>query len=277
MGYKDILVHVDDTGACDARLDVAVGLAERFEAHLTGVYVDAGIALPTLTDVQISPALLESLEEDRRTRCEGAARRFDARLARSAAAREWRLVEGTLVPTLTRHARYADLVVMGQDSPEEGTIVVGGLPDGITLACGRPVLIVPYIGTTAAPGKRVIVAWNGSREAARAVNDALPLLAGADTVEVLCFNAASGAERDADVPGADICLHLARHGVNAQARQVVASDIDVGEMLLSQAADYSADLIVMGAYGHARLREMVLGGTTRQLLRHMTVPVLMAH
>ncbi|MDX1431464.1 MAG: universal stress protein [Gammaproteobacteria bacterium] len=277
MSYKDILVHVDETKACDARLDVAVGLAERFEAHLTGIYVDPGLAIPTVADVQISPVLLEGLEEDQQRRRAEATKRFESRLERSGVAREWRIAEGELVGTLTRHARYADLIVMGQDSPEEGTIVVGGLPDAVALACGRPILVVPYIGVTRAPGGRVIVAWNATREAARAVNDALPLLRGADVVEVLSINAAKGEEFDADLPGADISLHLARHGVTAEARQIVADDIDVGEMLLSHAADNGADLIVMGAYGHARFREVVLGGATRQLLRHMTVPVLMSH
>ena len=277
MSYKDILVHVDDTKACESRLDVAVGLAERFESHLTGIYVDPGIAIPTVADVQISPMLLEGLEEEREQRCREAAQRFESRLKRSSVANEWRSLEGELATTLIRQARYADLVVMGQDSPDEGTIVVGGLPDAVALACGRPTLIVPYIGVTRAPGGRVIVAWNGSREAARALNDALPLLVGADVVEVLSINARSGEESDADVPGADISLHLARHGVKAEARQIVANDVDVGEMLLSHAADHGADLIVMGAYGHARWREVVLGGATRQLLRHMTVPVLMSH
>lgn len=277
MSYRDILVHVDDTKACAARLDVAVGLAERFEAHLTGIYVDAGLAIPAMADVQISPALLEGLEEEHRRRCAQAMKGFESRLARSQVAREWRLAEGELVSTLTRHARYADLLVMGQDSPDEGAIVLGGLPDAVTLACGRPVLIVPYIGATRAPGSRIVVAWNGSREAARAVNDALPLLRGADAVEVLSINPAEGEERDADLPGADISLHLARHGVEAEARQSVASDVDVGDMLLSHISDYGADLVVMGAYGHARLREVVLGGATRQLLKHMTVPVLMSH
>jgi nucleotide-binding universal stress UspA family protein len=137
--------------------------------------------------------------------------------------------------------------------------------------------VVPYIGAATPPGKRVIVAWNGGREAARAVNDALPLLVAADQVDVVCVNPGRGEEDDADLPGADLCLHLARHGVKAEAQELVASDIEAGDLLLSRAADSGADLIVMGAYGHARWREVVLGGVTRQLLNQMTVPVFMSH
>jgi nucleotide-binding universal stress UspA family protein len=137
--------------------------------------------------------------------------------------------------------------------------------------------VVPYIGIKTAPGKHAIVAWNGSREAARAVNDALPILRGADQVEVMCANPDRGELGDADLPGADLCLHLARHGVKAEAQTLVASDLEIGDLLLSRAADHGADLIVMGAYGHARWREVVLGGVTRQLLEQMTVPVLMSH
>jgi nucleotide-binding universal stress UspA family protein len=126
-------------------------------------------------------------------------------------------------------------------------------------------------------GKHVIVAWNVSREAARAANDALPFLVAADRVDVMCVNASSAKEGDADLPGADLCLHLARHGVKAEAHSLAASDVDTGNLLLSRAADRGADLIVMGAYGHARWREVVLGGVTRELLGQMTVPVFMSH
>jgi len=277
MTFKDILVHIDDTKACKARLDAAVMLAEQFDAHLTGVYVDPGVELPALVDVPVSPELLRGIEEEHEARCQNAEKQFKERLKRTSAASEWRLARGELVSTLTRNARYADLVVIGQEGGEDETVVIGGLPDSLVLSCGRPTLVIPYIGPGDTIGRRIIVAWNGGREAARAVNDALPFLQRADSVEVLSVNPASGEESDADIPGADLCLHLARHGVKAEAQQVVANDIDAGDMLLSRAADHGADLIVMGAYGHARWREIVLGGATKQLLRQMTVPVLMSH
>lgn len=277
MQYQDILVHVDDSASTPARLKVAVELAERFDAHLVGVYVDPGLALPTLVDVPISPSLIEELEDEHRARRERAEQQFRQTLDRSNVKSEWRVAEGELGHTLSRHARYVDLAVLGQEGTDDQKVVIGGLPDTVALTCGRPVLVVPYIGVKTPPGKHVIVAWNGSREAARAVNDALPILKGADKVEVMCADPQRGELEGADLPGADLCLHLARHGVKAEAQILEISDIEIGDALLSRAADHDADLIVMGAYGHARWREVVLGGTTRQMLEQMTVPVLMSH
>lgn len=277
MQYQDILVHIDDGESMPGRLAVAIELAERFGAHLTGIYVDAGLALPTLIDVPISPSLVEALEDEHRQRCDRAEQQFRTTVDRSQVGNEWRLAQGELANTLSRHARYADLVILGQEGAEDQKMVIGGLPDSVILGCGRPALVVPYIGASTPPGKHAIVAWNGSREAARAVNDALPLLAGADRVDVMCVNPGQSELQDAPLPGADLCLHLARHGVKAEAQEVVASDLEVGDVLLSRAADHGADLIVMGAYGHARWREVVLGGATRQLLNQMTIPVFMSH
>jgi nucleotide-binding universal stress UspA family protein len=137
------------------------------------------------------------------------------------------------------------------------------------------VLIVPRYGVFGTVGERVLIAWNGSREATRAAHDALPLLKRATKVTVLSIDPDHDSQRR--VPSADITLHLARHGVAAEADSTVALDIAVGDVLLSRAADLGADLIVMGGYGHSRVREMVLGGATRHLLQHMTVPVLMSH
>jgi nucleotide-binding universal stress UspA family protein len=145
------------------------------------------------------------------------------------------------------------------------------------MGAGRPVLIVPYVGTFKTLGQRVLVAWNASREATRAVNDALPLLERASSVRVLSVNPRRGIAGHGPIAGADMSLHLARHGVRVEAAAVNTDDVRVDDMLLSQAADAGADLIVMGAYGHSRLGEYVLGGATRHLLRQITVPVFMSH
>jgi nucleotide-binding universal stress UspA family protein len=189
---------------------------------------------------------------------------------------EWRVEEDGILETTGLHGRYFDLTVVGQgidlDDPT-GALTV--LPEELALSIGRPVLVVPRYGTFPALGDHVLVAWNASREAARAVNDALPFLRRAQRVTVLSVD--PGDHPDQRIPSADITLHLARHGVNAVAAQTRSADISVGDTLLSRAADIEADLIVCGAYGHSRLREMVLGGATRHLLQHMTVPVLMSH
>ncbi|MCP5151123.1 MAG: universal stress protein [Ectothiorhodospiraceae bacterium] len=274
--YRDLVVHVDDGKSCAGRLEAAIELANRFEAHLTTVCVDPGLNVPVFVEAPVMPTLLEQLEADRAKRIESVREQVAQICDRAGIAAEWRLAEGELVSTLNLHGRYSDLVILGQEGGgDEEEAVVGGLPDSLTLELGRPVLVIPYIGVRRPPGKRVLVAWNGSREAARAVHDAMPFLVAAEHVEVVYANPREG--QAGDLPGADISLHLARHGVKASAEQVVAGDVDIGDLLLSRAADADADLIVMGAYGHSRFREVVLGGVTRHLLRHMTVPVLMSH
>jgi nucleotide-binding universal stress UspA family protein len=173
-------------------------------------------------------------------------------------------------------ARYADLVVAGQpEADDEGDL--RGLADELVFSAGRPVLFVPYAGRFPALGKRVLVAWDAGREAARAVTDALPLLQRAEAVEVCAFDPEKRARKHGEQPGADVGLYLARHGVKVTVARQSGAGYDVGAQILSRAADVGADLVVMGAYGHARVREMVLGGATRTLLEAMTVPVLMSH
>jgi nucleotide-binding universal stress UspA family protein len=152
-----------------------------------------------------------------------------------------------------------------------------GLPEEVTLNSGRPTLVVPYIGAAATIGERVMVAWNASREAARAIGDAMPLLERAKVVTVVSVNARPDALGHGEDPGADIGAHLARHGLKVEVERLEARDIDVPNAILSRLADAGSDLLVMGCYGHSRLREMVLGGVTRTILGEMTVPVLMAH
>ena len=158
------------------------------------------------------------------------------------------------------HARYTDMVIVGQMEPELHAVrPARELPERLLLGVGRPILVVPYAGAFTTVGERVLVAWNASREATRAVNDALPILQQASRVTVLAVSPRGGVSGDGDVPGADLALHLSRHGVKAEASWVRAHDIEVGAMLLSWACDCQADLFVMGGYGHSRFREIVLG------------------
>src|SRR5690606_8100412 len=185
---------------------------------------------------------------------------------------EWRVMDGDPVDAMTLCTRYADIAVVGQANPDEPGINARMVPE-LLLAAGRPILVVPYVGTYTSFGRRIMVAWNGNREATRAVHDALPLLKKAEQVIVFCVNPSD----DQHIPGSDMALHLSRHGVNAEPRHVVAPDIGVGDALLSAAADHAVDVLVMGGYGRSRLRELVLGGATRQILQSMTVPVLLSH
>lgn len=277
MTLSDVLVHVDTDASSAARIDLAVALAARHHAHLTGLHVMVRPTLPGFVEAEIP----ESVRELQRTHLYQTAARaeslFHERARRQEGPREWRAREAdALAPSIMLDARYADLTVVAQGlDTDGGSADLARLPEELVLGVGRPVLIVPRYGTFPIVGERVLVAWNGSREATRAVNDALPILTQAESVTVLSVDPEG--EPGHRLPGAEIALHLARHGVKAEAASTRSADIGVGDVLLSYAADLGADLLVMGAYGHSRLREMVLGGATRQILREMTVPVLMSH
>jgi len=275
---KDILVHVDNSRACGPRIEAAVKIANQFGAHLSGLYVRPRLTvIPPYIAADLDPAMMTIQTQAVDAQAEEAKSRFDTIAAASDLTVEWRCVEGGLARTINTHARYADLVVLGQADADDPKSVSDGLADRVVLESGRPVLVIPYIGFPEDFAERALVAWNGSREAVRAVNDAMPFLQAAKRVDVLAIDPDDAENGHGDIPSADICLHLARHGVNAHANHITATDIDVGDMLLSRVADAGANLIVMGAYGRSRFREIVLGGATRHLLRHMTVPVLMSH
>ena len=282
MALKDILVHLDTTPRCAARLNLAAALAARHGAHLVGLLVADipsanyfyGAAMPL---VPASPEeIIRRLRDEANAAATPVQQAFNECLRRNGIEGEWRMVEGSPPVTTALHGRYADLVVVGQPNPYEPS---DGDPITVStvMTAGRPVLAVPFAGDFPVIGEHVLIAWNASREAARAVNDALPLIGQAKKVTVLAINPQSGIGGHGDVPAADISLHLARHGLKAEAAHTVAKDISDGEALLSYAADIGADLIVAGAYGHSRARELVFGGVTRTLVAEMTVPVLFSH
>jgi nucleotide-binding universal stress UspA family protein len=284
--FKDILVHLDEGPRSATRLKVAADLARRQSAHLTGIYVIDVPASELLYGSGLPYAggggmteMVASLRADAAARAEVSGQEFHDVLRREGLEGEWRAVDGDTAGALSLHARYADLTVLGQ--PNDAEPYKGPRADAVLvnvmLSSGRPVLAVPYAGQFERIGERVLVAWNASREATRAVNDALPLLRGATMVTVLAVNPRHGIKGHGDVPAADIVLHLARHGVTAEAAHTIANDISEGDALLSYAADLGVDLIVSGGYGHSRAREMVFGGVTRTLLQQMTVPMLLSH
>ena len=276
MAVKDLLVHVDDSKANTVRVDTAIRLAQTHDAHLTGLYVMPHLEIPVYAEVQIPDEILAAQREGALARAAEAEKAFRVATDKADLSSEWRFVEGRLASTLALHARYVDLAIVGQRGDTDPLSMSNGVAEHVVLQSGRPTLVVPYIGVPDAIGKHVLVAWNASREAVRAIHDAMPFLEQAQTVTVLAINPPAHADENR-IPSADICQHLARHGVNAEAAHIEAHDIAVGDVLLSRAAGRGADLIVMGAYGHSRFREFVLGGATRHLLEHMTVPVLMAH
>ncbi|MGE0724019.1 MAG: universal stress protein [Alphaproteobacteria bacterium] len=276
MTIRDILVQVDDAPASAHRVGVAATLAASRGAHLVGLCLFGPPPIPAAVEAQLPESVIRDMQVAARATAKAAEDRFRRDCAAAGITHEWRQVETAAPAAAAIHARYADLSVIGQDDPDRPG-PLDGMAEEVVLASGRPTLVVPYVGRFAALGANVLIAWNGSREASRAVHDALPLFRKDARITILALNPESTAAGGAGVPGADIALHLARHGHKVEATHFVSDEISVGDMLLSRAADLGADLIVMGAYGHSRLREIVLGGVTRHLLRHMTVPVLMSH
>ena len=278
MGYKTIVVQLDASTQRGQRLEVAFEQAGKFDAHLVGLYAPGPPFIPSSALAEVGPVALELDARNRKAAAQAAQESFRQTSARHAAVKsEWRSSEGDAIAAACLSARYADLVIAGQPLSMETGGMRAGFAADLVLSVRRPVLFVPYAGRFPTVGKRVLVAWNASPEAARALRDALPILRRASWVEVVAFDPDGFDSHHGDVPGADIGLFLARHGIKVTVSQQTGTDLDVGLQLLSRAADCSADLIVMGAYGHSRLREWILGGVTRTLLETMTVPVLMSH
>jgi nucleotide-binding universal stress UspA family protein len=280
MSYKTILVHLDRGARRGERLELAFRLAEKFDANLIGLFALSAARIPSAALAEAGPIVVEAEKRQRSEAARQAEQEFRTALARHGGVRgEWRASEQDALGAVRLHARYADLVVIGQALPrgDDSDGLLPGFADELVLAVGRPVLLVPYAGRFPGVWDRVLVAWNAGREAARAVTDALPLLTRAVEVLVVAFDPDRGGADHGEEPGADIGLYLARHGVKVTVARQVGTGVNVGEQILSRAADISADLIVMGAYGHSRTRELILGGATRTLLESMTVPVLMSH
>jgi len=283
MAYKDLLVVLDEDPRSRERIVIAAALAERFGAHLVGLYVKVGREPPGRFDhfngyTPVFRALYRDIEENIRAQAEATRLVFEDIVGRQSLSAEWRSTSGYPAEEVAVHGRYADLIILGQLDPDDPwSPLLHPYPEEVALLAGRPILLVPYAGAFEQIGRRVLVGWDASREATRALNDAMPLLATASSVTVITVDAEPSRDSHGEVPGADIALHLARHGVTAQVEQTVSAGIGIGDTLLSRASDLEADLLVMGAYGHSRVRELLLGGATRTVLASTTLPVLMSH
>ncbi|WP_170921008.1 universal stress protein [Enhydrobacter aerosaccus] len=255
---------------------VATNLAVRFGSHLVGLHVRAPFQPPAYFDGSfVMDELFKIYEDTTASDQKAALEAFTAATQGRGIVVESQTLDGAVDRVVARRARCADLTVLGQASPEMPGSTPPDLPEVVALSSGRPTLVVPYVEIRQPIGENVLLCWNSSRESARAASDALPVLKTAKKVTVLAFR--SGQEEDDETDVKAACEWLGRHGVKAAPSDEAAGDVDIGDLVLSRAADLDADLIVMGVYGHTRVREMVLGGVSRTLLRSMTVPVLMAH
>ncbi|WP_207481059.1 universal stress protein [Arenibaculum pallidiluteum] len=273
MQLRDILLLVG-SGVPASVPRAAAQLARRHDAHVTGLFVAPPVA-PVAG--QGGELIQDALRQRRAEAVDEVKTVFEACIAEAGiqARSEWRSEIGEPAIGARRSARRADLAVVCQ-APQDGYIQMNGpRPEDLLFGSGRPVLVIPRFGEYPSIGERVLVAWDGSAEAARAVNDAFPFLAAARKVTILVVN--PDAEAVGALPGADIARHLARHGIEVTVSRTESRELAISDVLLNFSADEGADLLVMGGYGHSRLREMAFGGVTRDILKTTTLPVLMAH
>jgi nucleotide-binding universal stress UspA family protein len=273
---KDIVVNLG-LGTSDHAGNYAVSIAEAFAAHLLGIAVSYEPVIPGTVMGGIPPELIERQRTESQKKVRAAIARFEETARRAGISMETRILNTSVsgaADQIGRIGRRFDLVVVGQPQ-RKSSLPDEVVDEGVLFESGRPVIFVPYIQKVGMKADRIMVCWDGSRTASRAVADAMPFLKKAKQVEIVIVSS-KPAKAD-ELPGADLGQHLARHGLNVGIKRITSPDADVPSTILSYAADSSADMIVMGGYGHSRLREFVLGGVTRGLLESMTVPVLMSH
>jgi nucleotide-binding universal stress UspA family protein len=274
---KDIVANLAVGAPNDVVTDFAVSVAATFSAHLSAVAFLYDPILPPVDMAGIPADIVESIRAENERAAKAAAGRFDEatrEAALSADVRTPAASEAGAPNAFAQVARRFDLSIVAQ--PDPGAPGPGDrVAEAALFGSGRPVLVVPYIQRAGLKLDRLIVCWDGSRSAARAVGDAMPFIVRAKATEVVMVT--SEAAKSDEMPGADIAHHLARHGAKVEVKRIVSTETDVANTILSHAADSSADFLVMGGYGHSRLREFVLGGATRGILASMTLPTLMAH
>ncbi|MFZ0421796.1 MAG: universal stress protein [Xanthobacteraceae bacterium] len=274
---KDIVVNLSVTGGGGPAGDYAVSIASALEAHLAAIAFVYDPIVPISGTGYIPPEVIETQQADNEAAAKAAIDRFAEASRRAGLSAEPLTLSASLAGAgdqFGRIARRFDLAVVGQAEPETST-VEDIIAEATLFESGRPMIVVPYIQKAPLKLDNVMVCWDGSRQAARAVGDALPLLAKAGRVEIVMITNERG--KQDEIEGADIGQHLARHGLNVDVHRIAGGNIDVADALLSHAADSGTDFMVMGGYRHSRLREFVLGGVTHSILQSMTVPALMSH
>lgn len=269
MAYASVMVHAEAGAQCEARLRLAVGIANLFEATLIGVGAEPALPAPEFA----SPDVTGQRDHSAQTHIRQAARRFDVAASYAAAGHEWRPAADDATQAIIREARAADLVVLSPVRAGEPRPRVD--PGEVLMRSGRPILVAPQSQTQLAPC-RVVVGWKDTRESRRALSDALPFLRMASHVRVVEICGAT-LRPDAEEHVKDVAAALARHGVTASGDVIAAADAAAAGELRNLCEGWEADLLVVGGYGHTRTREWVLGGVTRALLADCATPLLLSH
>lgn len=280
MSIRDILLHLDPATDNAAEINAAFELAKSHDAHLAALATATDAELPLYGFAGLSTSVFTALENQVVHEIERVKAAYEAACKRHDVSGEFRanrIYDAEAPDLIAMHGRHADLVVMRQSEPDVRRVGGADVVENTVVAAGSPVLVIPYTGARETIGSNVILGWDGSREAARALKDALPFMRKADKVHVLVVNPDSRSGAHGELPGADIATHLARHGLNVELSTEHTGAIDPANLILSRAADFGADLLVMGAFAHSRLQQTLFGGFTTTILRNMTLPVLLSH
>jgi len=279
MSIKTILVALNEVGLNDQIITASAELGIRFDAHVVGLYVIPAAEVYPIIGESLSTQVYAGHRDYYIEHSETVKEAFETQMALHGVKSEWRMVDvksSLVADGVMPHSYHADLIIVPQkpettDLEDPDLRVENDFTERVIMESGRPVLIIPAVGEFSGIGQQILIGWNGTREAARSAFYATPFMRDAENVTISWVNSPE------ELPGTQLATCLARHGINATAKAVVTSDGSVGEELLSTANDLGADLLVMGGYGHSRLREFVLGGATRTVLDKMTIPVLMSH
>lgn len=279
MTYKTILANFSNEDHAQRTIEIASDLAVEHGAHLIGLYVVPAVRVYPPIAAEIPIDILERQHAGYRAIADRIEQTFEEITSNQGVSAEWRTVDATSpdrAATVLEHCRAADLVVLSQRSQDE-TYGEQPVEQRVVLGTGCPVLLLPNTGDVGPIGKHIFVAWDGGREAARAAHDALPILVSSTQTFLHRIDPPAEADHDVTAVGAGLATALARHGVNIETSSSNTHSLSVGEEILSEARGRGCDLIVMGAYGHSRMREMVFGGATRYMFDQAPVPVLMSH
>jgi nucleotide-binding universal stress UspA family protein len=274
---KDIVVNLTGGAPQEFAADYAISLAQLFEAHIAGVGFIYEPVIPGSVLGGIPTDLIEAQREENTKAAKEATRRFEAAAGRAGLSAEVRILDASVAGAADlfgRIARRFDLAVVGQARPKEGASEEL-LIEGALFESGRPIVVVPYVQTQAVTLERVLVCWDGSRPATRAIADALPFLQRAKAIDIVAVSGERG--KGSELVGTNMARHLARHGLTVELKRVSAGNADIPGAIRAHAAETGVDFMVMGGYGHSRLREFILGGVTRTILTSSTIPVLMSH
>jgi nucleotide-binding universal stress UspA family protein len=279
VGYKTILVQLNDSQTAGQILEAAVGLAREFESHLIGLHVFPAYRLTPPVRLPVGGDVIARIKAQLREETDRIKATFETMTRNQPLVAEWRDVTAERTDpceVVLEHGRAADLIVAGQKGGDGDFSRILDFPERLAVESGRPVLVIPRTGQFLMPPKRVTVGWNARREAARALFDSLPLLARADQVQVVTVDEGGGS-REGALPDTEIGATLARHGIKTTITKASRGALTAGEALRTHAIESKSDMLIIGAYGHSRLREFAFGGVTRHLLAHMPVPVLFSH